>query len=116
MQQYRVYCIQKLDNELKKERVVRVNVFAECIAEALNKAKELFGKIINFPYKIGDFAMFFICHKISATCNSDKRAAGGEFVELPIVKISFMFVKRGKTRVRVYDVFRRFYNILKTAF
>ena len=44
MQQYRVYCIQKLDNELKKERVVRVNVFAECIAEALNKAKELFGK------------------------------------------------------------------------
>ena len=44
MQQYRVYSIQKLDNELKKERVVRVNVFAECIAEALNKAKELFGK------------------------------------------------------------------------
>ena len=44
MQQYRVYCIQKLDNELKKERVVRVNVFAECIAKALNKAKELFGK------------------------------------------------------------------------
>lgn len=44
MQQYRVYCIQKLDSELKKERVVRVNVFAECIAEALNKAKELFGK------------------------------------------------------------------------
>ena len=44
MQQYRVYCIQKLDNELKKERVVRVNVFAECIAEALNKAKELFGR------------------------------------------------------------------------
>lgn len=44
MQQYKVYCIQKLDNELKKERVVRVNVFAECIAEALNKAKELFGK------------------------------------------------------------------------
>ena len=44
LQQYRVYCIQKLDNELKKERVVRVNVFAECIAEALNKAKELFGK------------------------------------------------------------------------
>ena len=40
MQQYRVYCI----HELKKERVVRVNVFAECIAEALNKAKELFGK------------------------------------------------------------------------
>ena len=40
---YRVYCIQKLDSE-KKERVVRVNVFAECIAEALNKAKELFGK------------------------------------------------------------------------
>ena len=44
LQQYRVYCIQILDNELKKERVVRVNVFAECIAEALNKAKELFGK------------------------------------------------------------------------
>ena len=41
--QYRIYCIQKLDKE-KKERVVRVNVFAECIAEALNKAKELFGK------------------------------------------------------------------------
>ena len=41
---YRVYCIQTLDKELKKERVVRVNVFAECIAEALNKAKELFGK------------------------------------------------------------------------
>ena len=40
---YRVYCIQKLGSE-KKERVVRVNVFAECIAEALNKAKELFGK------------------------------------------------------------------------
>ena len=40
---YRVYCIQKLDSE-KKERVVRVNDFAECIAEALNKAKELFGK------------------------------------------------------------------------
>ena len=40
---YRVYCIQKLDSE-KKERVVRVNVFAECITEALNKAKELFGK------------------------------------------------------------------------
>ena len=40
---YRVYCIQKLDSE-KMERVVRVNVFAECIAEALNKAKELFGK------------------------------------------------------------------------
>ena len=40
---YRVYCIQTLDSE-KKERVVRVNVFAECIAEALNKAKELFGK------------------------------------------------------------------------
>ena len=44
MQQYRVYCIQKLYNELKKERVDRVNAFAECIAEALNKAKELFGK------------------------------------------------------------------------
>lgn len=42
--QYRVYCIQKLDNEIKKERVVRVNVFAECISEALNKAKELFDK------------------------------------------------------------------------
>ena len=40
---YRVYCFLKLDSE-KKERVVMVNVFAECIAEALNKAKELFGK------------------------------------------------------------------------
>ena len=41
--EYRIYCLQKLDAE-KKERGVRVNVFADCIAEALNKAKELFGK------------------------------------------------------------------------
>lgn len=41
--QYRVYCIQKLDAE-KKERVVRTNVIADCVAEALEKAKELFSK------------------------------------------------------------------------
>lgn len=43
--QYKVYCLLKSDAE--KDRVLRVRVIADCIADALNKAKEMFARKLN---------------------------------------------------------------------
>lgn len=42
--QYKVYCLLKSRKEEQEGKVVRVNVIANCIAEALSKAKEMFAK------------------------------------------------------------------------
>ena len=39
--QYKVYCLLKRE---KDDRIVRVRVFADCISEAIAKAKEMFSK------------------------------------------------------------------------
>ncbi|MBO4323046.1 MAG: hypothetical protein J5836_00135 [Clostridia bacterium] len=43
--QYKVYCLLKSDAE--KDRVLRVKVIADCISDALNKAKEMFSRKLN---------------------------------------------------------------------
>ena len=51
--QYNVYCLLKDENLEKNDRVIRVNVFADCINEALLKAKEKFKqKIEESRFKI----------------------------------------------------------------
>lgn len=40
--QYKVYCLLKSRKEEQQGKIVRVNVFADCIADALAKAKERF--------------------------------------------------------------------------
>ena len=40
--QYKIYCLLKSPVPEENERVVRVKVFADCIADALIKAKERF--------------------------------------------------------------------------
>ncbi len=42
--QYKVYCLLKRE---KDDRIVRVKVFADCISDALAKAKEMFMKKLN---------------------------------------------------------------------
>ncbi|MBQ7643266.1 MAG: hypothetical protein IJS67_05125 [Clostridia bacterium] len=42
--QYKVYCLLKNEKTEGDDRVLRVKVLADCIAEALRKAKELFAK------------------------------------------------------------------------
>ena len=43
--QYKVYCL--LKSEAEKDRVLRVKVIADCIADALNKAKEMFAQKLS---------------------------------------------------------------------
>ena len=51
--QYNVYCLLKDENLGKSDRVIRVNVFADCINEALQKAKDKFKqKIEESKFKI----------------------------------------------------------------
>ena len=40
--QYKIYCLLKSPNSEENERVVRVRVIADCISDALAKAKERF--------------------------------------------------------------------------
>ncbi len=42
--QYKVYCLLKAQESGQQDKIVRVKVIAECISEALTKAKELFSK------------------------------------------------------------------------
>ena len=42
--EYKVYCLLKPEKPEESERVVRVKVIADCIAEALRKAKERFSQ------------------------------------------------------------------------
>ena len=55
--QYNVYCLLKRE---KDDRIVRVKVFADCISDALAKAKEMFMKKIRkhkfsiFMYETAD--------------------------------------------------------------
>ena len=42
--QYKVYCLLKEANVDETDRVIRVNVIADCISEALNKARERFNQ------------------------------------------------------------------------
>ena len=48
--QYKVYCL--LKNGKKDDKIIRVKVFADCIAEALSKAKEMFSRKIKNNYNI----------------------------------------------------------------
>ena len=41
-EQYKIYCLLKTPDQEEKEKVVRVRVIADCITEALAKAKERF--------------------------------------------------------------------------
>ena len=51
--QYKVYCLHKSENAEKNDKVIRVKVIADCIAEALRKAKELFqSKLNKRPFNI----------------------------------------------------------------
>lgn len=40
--QYKIYCL--LKSEAEKDKVLRVRVIADCISDALNKAKEMFAR------------------------------------------------------------------------
>ena len=51
--QYKVYCLFKGDGT-KDDKVLRVKVIADCIAEALKKAKETFSRKL----KSGSFNIF----------------------------------------------------------
>ena len=42
--EYKVYCLLKTEKPEENDRVVRVKVIADCIAEALRKAKERFSQ------------------------------------------------------------------------
>ena len=41
---YKVYCLLKNENLNSEDRVIRVRVIADCINEALSKAKERFNE------------------------------------------------------------------------
>ncbi|MDY2880159.1 MAG: hypothetical protein SOT34_04400 [Candidatus Borkfalkiaceae bacterium] len=46
--EYKVYCLMKDERQpAKSDRIVRVRVAADCIADALKKAKEMFMKKIE---------------------------------------------------------------------
>lgn len=42
--EYKVYCLLKSEKPEENERVLRVKVIADCIADALRKAKEKFSQ------------------------------------------------------------------------
>ena len=42
--EYKVYCLLKTEKPEENDKVVRVKVIADCIAEALRKAKERFSQ------------------------------------------------------------------------
>lgn len=50
--QYKVYCLLKSPNPEENERVVRVRVIADCITDALAKARERFKQKLNKPFNI----------------------------------------------------------------
>lgn len=45
--QYKVYCLFKSKKDKMKNRVVRVKVIADCLNDALTKAKERFKQKLN---------------------------------------------------------------------
>lgn len=50
--EYKVYCLLKSEEMEKKDKVVRVKVFADCLSEALKKAKDSFSKKLARPFNI----------------------------------------------------------------